>query len=1081
MKRQLLLGSATLAAIGLVAGCTQAPPKVKDPVNISQGVQVSLAPDASITQIVSDSVSVGQDGQMSSDHKVMGSDLVDDLPIRVSTTYRAEDGSTGTNLEDLAGYTGKVEIGLNVQNLTVKSQDVSYDVAGQSKTDPALVGAPLTVMASAELPGVRVDQLNPSDSNGKSGTNGIISTSTGDESSASKDGSGPSATTVVQWATLLAPPVSPAQTTLRLSADVENFDVPSFDIAVQPGLNTDPSSAGVLTAGAQGSSSDELEMQKRTIDVVMSVNDVLARAGKTMTDVRENLDTTSGTLGVDAAESLKTNSESLTKTMEGVHKQVEQLSDDLAANTETTSKETNEQLSEVVSAMDSMLGDTSAAPASAQLEGDSCGANVQSNGRNYSAYSSLSQISSQLNGYAKATSGCRDSLSQALADSIGPAEPTAENCDDPSMTCAFRESSMKITEELIGLVVNGEKLIADLQPELIGNTMSLHKDLVKSLEESQKDLDSLHGQAGGNIKAEDLEKLKESVDTSREQLSQMTASLDSLHALAEKNIERIGEAKKTSSMQGQNQELIDEICSLVEQSDEEHGISPEEAKKLLDHLTDNADCLDDLPVIPSATASPSESQVPEHSEEPTPSEDVDPTPLTPTQVPLDSESPTPSESPAPSDKAKPSKTPSESPAPSSSPSPSPSASATPSEKEIDIAEPAAFVRSKPSQSPEASESALPTANIPEDEPNPSKPFESPEPSDSALPTANIPEDEPTPSGPSDDEQPPVGQIPEDDQDEDLNAPMDVQLSDQAEDWAVVLDASDTSKKNDGAGEELKDLSKQLEQLSGQLDALTKQDDSDSSSAKNALADLDEEFAKTLETNAKLGDSLSQLELQQKALESQIRDAFSQAAVDSSKSASQLINDQVRVVSNQGNLSREEVINAFDHSVAGLLATSNNVENGAKKNLEQQHADLQKQADALGRGMDDQTAGALEAIAQSSGQSARDMNGAKAMLTASLNKVILDLGNRKVNGSGLLGSLSTSAALSETADYQLALASKTAEEYANLREEDVSSILHRQAQVKASMQASSELPAFGIEVPQGAQSNTLYSFRLEGNS
>lgn len=1080
MKRQLLLGSATLAVMGLVAGCTQAPPTVKDPVNISQGVQVSLAPDASITQIVSDAVLVGQDGQMSSDHKVMGSDLVDDLPIRVSTTYRAEDGSTGTNLQDLAGYTGKVEIDLNVQNLTVKSQDVSYDVAGQSKTDPALVGAPLTVMASAELPGIRVDQLHPSDGKDQSGTNGIISTSTGDNPSASKDANSQSATTVVQWATLLAPPVSPAQTTLRLSADVENFDVPSFDIAVQPGLNTDPSSAGALTAGAQSNGSEELEMQERTIDVVMSVNDVLARAGKTITDVRENLDTTSGTLGVDAAESLKTNSESLTKTMEGVHKQVEQLSDDLTANTEATNKETNEQLSEVVSAMDSMLGDTSSTPAAAGFEGESCGANVQKNGQNYSVYSSLSQVSSQLNGYAKATADCRESLSQALANSIGPAEPTAENCDDPSMTCAFHESSMKITEELIGLVVNGEKLIADLQPELIGNTVSVHEDLVKSLNESQQDLDKLHGKPGENINAEDLEKLKESVNSSQEQLTKMTESLDMLHALAKKNIERIGEANKTSSMQGQNQELIDDICTLAQQSDQEHGLSPEEAKKLLDHLTDNADCLDDLPVVPSATASPTESQVPEHSEEPTPSQDVDvdPSPVTPTEVPLDGKSPTPSPTPSSSDEVKPTETPSEVPTPSSSPSPS----TTPSEKELDIAEPAAFVKSKPSPTPpENSDLSLPTFNVPEDEPTPTESSEAPAPSDDPLPTGKIPEDEPTATASPEDEQPPVGQIPEDDQDEDLNAPMDVQLSRQAEDWAVVLDASDTSKNSDGAGQELKDLSKQLEQLSGQLDELTEDTDPDSPSAKNALADLDEEFARTLETNSKLGESLSQLELQQKALESQIRDAFSQAAVDSSVSASQLIKDQVRVVSNQGNVSREAVIKAFDHSVAGLLATSNDVENGAKKNLEQQQAELQKQADSLGRGMDDKTASALEAIAQSSGQSARDMEGAKAMLSASLNKVILDLGNRKVNGSGLLGSLSTSAALSETADYQLALASKTAEEYANLREEDVSSILHRQAQVKASMQATNELPAFGIDVPQGAQSNTLYSFRLEGNS
>lgn len=1051
MKRQLLLGSATLAIFGLVSGCTQVPPPVDQPVNISQGVQVSLAADASITQIVSDAVLVGQDGQISSEHKVMNSDFVEDLPIRVSTTYRTDDGSTGTNLEDLAGYTGKVDIGLNVQNLTVKSQDVSYDVAGQSKTDPALVGAPLTVMASAELPGVRVDQLAAADDNAETGTNGVISTSTGAKSSSASEGNGQSTTAVVQWASLLAPPLSPAQTTMRLSADVENFVVPTFDIAVQPGLNTDPSSAGALTAGAQSNGSEELEMQERTIDVVMSVNDVLARAGKTMTDVRDNLETTSGTLGVDAAESLKNNSKSLTKTMEGVQQQVGQLGDDLAANTEATSEETNAQLTEVVAAMDSMLGDTSAAPAPVYLEGESCGAEVHSTDQNYSVYSSLTQISAQLDGYAKATTDCRDSLSQALAESIGPAEPTAENCDDPSMTCAFRESSMKITEELIGLVVNGEKLIADLQPELIGDTMSLHKGLVKSLEESQKDLESLQGQPGGNIEREDLKKLKESVNSSQDQLSRTTESLDELHDLAKKNIERIGETSKASSMQGQNQQLIDEICSLAEESDEKQGISQSEAKKLLNYLTDNADCLDDQPVVPSATASPPELEEPEHSEEPSPSEDFDPSPITPTEVPLDGEGAAPSETVAPSDDAEPTEDPSDSPVPTPTPSPSESSS----EDKIDIADPAAFEKLRPFQSPETSETA--------------------------IPTAHIPEGEPTPSESSDDKRPPLAKIPEKNQDLDLSAPMDVQLSRQSQDWAAVLDASDTSRKRDGAGRELADLSKQLDELAGQLEELAKDDESDSTSAKRALEELDEEFAKTLETNTKLGESLSELDLQQQALEAQIRDAFAQAAVESSVNASQLINDQVRVVSEQGNLSREAVVEAFNHSVASLLATSDDVKTDAKKNVEQQHADLQKEADTLARGMDEQTAGALVSIAQASEKSARDVDGAEALLSASLDKVILDLGTRKVNGSGLLGSLSTSAALSETADYQLALASKTAEEYANLREEDVSSIMHRQAQVKASMQASNELPAFGIDVPQGARSNTLYSFRLGGNS
>ena len=87
--------------------------------------------------------------------------------------------------------------------------------------------------------------------------------------------------------------------------------------------------------------------------------------------------------------------------------------------------------------------------------------------------------------------------------------------------------------------------------------------------------------------------------------------------------------------------------------------------------------------------------------------------------------------------------------------------------------------------------------------------------------------------------------------------------------------------------------------------------------------------------------------------------------------------------------------------------------------------------------------------------------------------MLDLGDRSVNGSGLLGSMATSAAKADTADYQLALASQNAEGYANIRSRDVAGLLLRQAQFKASLTAVDELPPFHLEVPAGATSHTLH--------
>ncbi|BDZ49535.1 hypothetical protein GCM10025867_17760 [Frondihabitans sucicola] len=102
-----------------------------------------------------------------------------------------------------------------------------------------------------------------------------------------------------------------------------------------------------------------------------------------------------------------------------------------------------------------------------------------------------------------------------------------------------------------------------------------------------------------------------------------------------------------------------------------------------------------------------------------------------------------------------------------------------------------------------------------------------------------------------------------------------------------------------------------------------------------------------------------------------------------------------------------------------------------------------------------------------------------MLTGDLNRVMLDLGDRKVNGSGILGAMTTSAAKADSADYQLALASQNAAGYANVRADDVAGILLRQAQFRASLDAATSLPAFRFDVPTGASSTTLYTFRVGG--
>lgn len=96
---------------------------------------------------------------------------------------------------------------------------------------------------------------------------------------------------------------------------------------------------------------------------------------------------------------------------------------------------------------------------------------------------------------------------------------------------------------------------------------------------------------------------------------------------------------------------------------------------------------------------------------------------------------------------------------------------------------------------------------------------------------------------------------------------------------------------------------------------------------------------------------------------------------------------------------------------------------------------------------------------------------------SLTSVLLDLGSPKAKGTGILGALSTNAAKSDTADYQLALASQYASGYANVRGEDIAAVLLRQAQFRAALDRTATLKPFHLDIPRGATSQTIYAFTI----
>lgn len=140
-----------------------------------------------------------------------------------------------------------------------------------------------------------------------------------------------------------------------LKVKAKDFSAPTFNISVQPGFASDLSGAGIITNGFTSQDASQVALLQRTIDTVNEVNSTLNSASSQVAQVRQSLDDTSATLGKDAAEHLKTQNESLTKTMQGLQANIENLQKDLSEASRTNNSQLISQLERTVAALHTML------------------------------------------------------------------------------------------------------------------------------------------------------------------------------------------------------------------------------------------------------------------------------------------------------------------------------------------------------------------------------------------------------------------------------------------------------------------------------------------------------------------------------------------------------------------------------------------------------------------------------------------------------------------------------------------------------------------------------------------------------
>lgn len=1002
----------------------QSEQQVQNPTHVLQNVNLKLASNGNVSAIDTNNIYVNEQEHKSSSKTInfKVKDVINDVPVRVSTQYQSSKG-TGTNLKDLNGYSGELTIKVTVENLTLKSQEVSYDAGGTKRTNQALVGVPFTVAGSVSLDNVKSNQIITSgDKTDDSATNGVIST-TGDGKAN------------VQWGAILAPPTSGASTSFTLKVNAQDFKAPDFDIAVQPGFASDLSGESVLNNSFNKNDANQVAMLQRTIDLVNNVDSTITSASSQVNELRSSLDNTSDTLGQDAAKNLQANSESLTKRMAELDGQIQSLKDDLAKTADGNKNQLISQLESTVNTMDTLLGDTSQVPnVSVSHQNGSCTVDRGAAGGGSSVYGNLVQLSQILNNYADASGDCQRALADSLRQTIGPDNPSPEVCrDGSSVTCSLYGASVTSQASLIGLVANGEKLVNELQPEYLKGANKNYRALRGEVDNLVKYLQSDEGkkairdhQQNGDV-TESLKSSRRSVDELKKTSDELTKALNSLHskAVAARN----DVSGNSNSIDQQNEDIANELCKL---SVENGGkLSQEEVDRLRSYLT-STPC-GETPRTPQRdqnNQNQGDQNTPNNNQNGNNGNQNDQN-----QGHQDNNQNTPNNNQNGQNDQ----------------NGQGGAQVTPQNDPTENGQNGQNDQNGQNQ------------NTPNNNQNGNNANQGGTP---VVPAAH--------RLAADKLQAPEG----------YGQAMDERLNNQARAWDEVIKETDLQNPTTPLAQNAKGFSDQVNSLDSALSSVEKAyagegDDQnrDRDDRQNGPNSLDEKLKSLTSASDELGKNLDELSSQHSELSEALKNAFKDSADETSKNINNLISQEIRQVSAQGSAGADSIQNSFTSSIYGLAEASNVIVRDAGNSLEAQRRDIAGKVENLKASLDGVTQSSLEQLDARTGNASRDLAGASVLLADDLNKVILDLGDSRVDGSGLLGALKTNAAKAGAADFQLALASQNAQGYTSVRAEDIAAVQLRQAQFKASLEKLKSLPSFHLPDGGKAEVKVVYTFHI----
>lgn len=344
----MILASALVAILAILATVFLTRPAAANEQYGLQTINVGMGADTSITSVRTASVTKDADDHVTETVvDIDPTDAVADLPVRVQTSWW-HDGRAGTDLSTLTGESGRFVVQVSVQDLTAEATELSFETDGAHYRQQALVGVPLTVVASATVgSGDRVVQVADGADDTRV-TNGVLAETT-DTGRA------------VQWAAFLAPPMLSPTADFTLVIDTDDFQIPDVDITVQPGLVTDPS-VSALVDRAFGADGYSAQLESSTISLVQNVNGRLTEALQFVDEVHETLEQDVSQLGEQTYGELESSSQTVLDHLESTAADLESILGSTQSGIQQVGAQTHSGVQAVSRSMTAILGDTRSAP-----------------------------------------------------------------------------------------------------------------------------------------------------------------------------------------------------------------------------------------------------------------------------------------------------------------------------------------------------------------------------------------------------------------------------------------------------------------------------------------------------------------------------------------------------------------------------------------------------------------------------------------------------------------------------------------------------------------------------------------------